>query len=128
VLDLGITAHFIPGKADASPFVRVLVANLLVEGQFEVTVTTPLDRSASAILKATGPGRITLQFFPQADYPLVWEGIDQPGVHWFPFHFRFEEKQSGFYFNVIQWAQMDDRTWKEQSELVEPLKAQYFKK
>jgi len=27
VLDLGITAHFIRGKADASPFVRVLVAN-----------------------------------------------------------------------------------------------------
>ena len=128
VLDLGITARFIPGKADARPFVRVLVAELLAEGQFEVTVTTPLDSSASATLNATGPGRIMLHFFPQADYPLIWEGIDQPGVHWFPFHFKFEEKQSRRFFEVIQWAQMDYETWKQMRELTERMKRDFPKR
>jgi len=94
VQDLGAAASFTPGKADATQYIRVLVADLIATGQFEVTVTTPLDSSASATLKATGPGRIMLRFFPQADYPRIWEGMDQPGIHWFPFRFVFEEKQS----------------------------------
>lgn len=139
VQDLGITARFKRDKPDAASFVRVLVAELTTRGRFAVTITTPLDSSASATLEATGPGRIVLHFFPQADYPLIWEGIDRPGVHWFPFHFVFEEKQSKYgagehtwfawadksgpkRFEFTQWAQMDDRTWKEARELVEELK------
>lgn len=119
VIDLGITARFAPDHADAPPYVRLLVADLIAAGQFAVTITTPLDSSASATLEATGPGKITLQFFPQADYPRVWEGIDQPGVHWFPFHFVFEEKQAKQRFEFTQWAQLDDRTWKEVQDLTE---------
>src|SRR6266581_2196798 len=88
----------------------------------EVTVTTPLDSSASATLKATGPGRIMLRFFPQADYPRIWEGMDQPGIHWFPFRFVFEEKQSKKRFEFTQWAQMDYETWKQMLELNEKMK------
>ncbi len=128
VQDLGITARFTPGNADAPPFVRVLVAELIARGQFAVTVTTPLDSSASATLEATGPGRIMLRFFPQADYPLIWEGVDQPGVHWFPFHFVFEEKGSKNRFEFTQWAQMDDRTWKEAGEHAEWAKREMLKK
>ena len=119
VHDLGITARFAPNHADAPPYVRVLVADLIAAGQFTVTITTPVDSSASATLEATGPGKIMLQFFPQAEYPRVWEGIDQKGVHWFPFHFVFEEKQSKQRFEFTQWAQIDDRTWKEVRELTE---------
>jgi len=93
-------------------FVRILLAELKAKGQFVVIVTSPLDRSASATLEATGPGKISLTFFPKADYPLIWEGIDQPGVHWFPFHFVFEEKESKQSFEFMQWSQMDYRTWK----------------
>jgi len=128
VLDLGITARSTPGNADVPPFVRVLVAELIAGGQFAVTVTTPLDSSASATLEATGPGRIMLRFFPQADYPRIWEGMDQPGIHWFPFHFAFEEKQSKKRFEFTQWAQMDYSTWKEMRELNEQMKEKYFKK
>ena len=46
VQDLGVTARFMPDKADAPPFVRVLVADLIARGRFAVTVTTPLDSSA----------------------------------------------------------------------------------
>jgi len=121
VQDLGSTARFAPGEAYAPSHVRVLVADLIATGQFEVTVTTPLDSSASATLKAIGPGRITLRFFPQADYPLIWDGYDQPGVHWFPFHFVFEEKQSKKRFEFTQWAQMDYSTWKEMRDIYEQL-------
>jgi len=127
VRDLGASASFTPGKANAA-FVWVLVADLIATGQFEVTVSTPLDSSASAPLKATGPGKIMLHFFSQTDYPLIWEGIDQPGVHWFPFHFVFEDKQSKSRFEFTQWAQMDYSTWKEMRDLNEQMKEQYFKK
>ncbi len=128
VRDLGVTASFGPDKADAPPFVRVLVADLIARGQFDVTVTTPLDSSASVTLKAAGPGRIMLHFFPQADYPLIWEGIDQPGVHWFPFHFVFEKKRSKNRFEFTQWAQMDGTAWKQQRDLREQMIQKYFKK
>lgn len=128
VQDLGAAASFTPGKADATPYIRVLVADLIATGQFEVTVTTPLDSSASATLKATGPGRIMLRFFPQADYPRIWEGMDQPGVHWFPFHFVFEEKQSKKRFEFTQWAQMDYETWKQMLDLNEKMKRDLLKK
>lgn len=128
VQDLGITARFMPGSPDAPPYVRVLVAELLASGQFTVTVTSLLDSAATATLQATGPGRVMLRFFPQADYPLIWVGIDAPGVHWFPFHFVFEEKQSGNRFEFTQWAQIDDRTWKQTQEMVEKAKQQMLKK
>ncbi len=128
VQDLGAAASFTPGKADATQYIRVLVADLIATGQFEVTVTTPLDSSASATLKATGPGRIMLRFFPQADYPRIWEGMDQPGIHWFPFRFVFEEKQSKKRFEFTQWAQMDYETWKQMLELNEKMKRDHFKK
>jgi len=128
VNDLGLTARFNPEQIDAPPFVRVLVAKLLARGQFKVTVTTPLDSSASETFEVAGPGKIVLRFFPQADFPLVWEGIDQPGVHWFPFHFLFEEAQSKMSFEFVQWAQMDDRTWKDASEQIEKVKQLMRKK
>jgi len=128
VQDLGITVRFMPDKADASPWVRVLVADLIARGRFAVTITTPLDSSASATLEATGPGRVMLRFFPQADYPRIWEGMDQPGVHWFPFHFVFEEKQSKNRFEFTQWAQMDYETWKQMLDLNEKMKRDLLKK
>ena len=128
VQDLGTEARLTPGNVNAPPFVWLLRGELIARGQFAVTVTTPLDGSASATLEATGPGRIMLRFLPQADYPLIWEGIDQPGVHWFPFHFMFEEKQSKKRFEFTQWAQMDYGSWKEQRELIERWKEKTFKK
>jgi hypothetical protein len=128
VQDLGITARFMPDKADAPPWVRVLVADLIAKGRFAVTITTPLDSSASATLEATGPGRVMLRFFPQADYPRIWEGMDQTGVHWFPFHFVFEEKQSKNRFEFTQWAQMDYETWKQMLDLNEKMKRDLLKK
>lgn len=128
VQDLGITARFVPGKPDVSPYVRVLVAELLARGHFIVTVTSPLDSAATATLGATGPGKIMLRFFPQADYPRIWEGIDAPGVHWFPFHFVFQEKQSENRFEFTQWAQIDDQTWKQTQEMIEKVMQQMLKK
>ncbi len=84
------------------------------KGQFAVTVTTPLDKSASATFEVAGPGEIDLSFFPQEKYPLIWEGIDQPGVHWFPFHFVFEEKQSKERFEFTQWLQIDSITMEQE--------------
>ena len=128
VQDVGITARFRPESPEALPYVRVLVAELLVKGQFSVTVTSILDSSATATLTASGPGRIVLPFFAQADYPKVWEGIDAPGVHWFPFHFVFADEASGTRFEFTQWAQMDDRTWKETQEMVEKARQQMLQK
>lgn len=97
----------------------MLIAELLTEGEFTVTVTTPLDSTARTRLEAKGPGKVMLSFFPQADYPLVWDGLDQPGVHWFPFHFAFEGKHSEDRFEFMQWAQMDHKTWKQLSDRME---------
>jgi hypothetical protein len=69
-----------------------------------------------------------LRFFPQADYPRIWEEMDQPGVHWFPFHFVFEEKQSKNRFEFTQWAQMDYETWKQMLDLNEKMKRDLLKK
>jgi len=128
VQDLGITARFMLGNPDAPPYVRVLFAELLAKGQFTVTVTSPLDTAATATLTATGPGKIILRFFPQADYPKIWDGIDTPGVHWFPFNFVFEDKQSGNRFEFTQWTQLDDQTWKEMQAWVEKVKQQQMLK
>lgn len=127
VQDLGVTATFTRGKMDTPRFVRELVAELIARGRFAVTITTPLDSSASATLEATGPGRVMLRFFPQADYPLIWEGIDQPGVHWFPFHFVFEEKQSKKRFEFTQWSQMDYSTWKGMRKMHEQMEKDFKK-
>jgi hypothetical protein len=122
VQDLGITAIFVPlDRADAPPFVWAFTADLIAIGLFEVTVTTPLDSSASVTRTVKGPDRIRLDFFPQDVYPLIWEGIDQPGVHWFPFHFVFEERQSKKRFEFTQWSQMDYESLKQQRELMREL-------
>jgi hypothetical protein len=71
-----------------------------------------------------GPGPIRQPFFPQADVPSVWEGIDEPGIHWFPFHFVFEDTELQKRFEFTQWAQMDDRTWKEVRTQVEKAQQQ----
>lgn len=118
VHDLGISVSITPDNLDAPPFVRVLQAVLLTEGDFTVTVTTPLDSKASTRLEAKGPGKIMLNFFRQADYPKAWAGIDQPGVHWFPFHFVFEDKNSEKRFEFMQWTQMDYKTWKPASDQI----------
>lgn len=128
VRDLGITARFRAEQADAPPYVWILVAELTEQGRFAVTVTTPLDRAASATFEVNGPSKIAREFFPQADYPLVWEGIDQPGVHWFPFHFVFEEKESKKRFEFTQWSQIDDRMWNEMRALVEKARQEMLKK
>jgi len=119
VHDLGVSIRIALDNLDAPPYVRVLKAELLTKGEFTVTVTTPLDTAACARLEAIGPGRVMLNFFPQADYPRVWEGIDQPGVHWFPFHFVFEDKHSEKRFEFTQWAQIDYKIWKPVSEQIE---------
>ena len=119
VHDLGVSVRINVKNLDAPPYVRVLKAELLTEGEFTVTVTTPLDSAAVARLEAKGPGKFVLNFFPKADYPRVWEGIDQPGVHWFPYHFLFEDNHSEKRFEFMQWAQMDYKTWKPVSERID---------
>lgn len=121
VRGLGIAAAFTRDHTDAPPFEWALEAALLAKGQFEVTITTPLDSSASEHLSAY-TSTITLHFFPRSKYPRIWEGIDQPGVHWFPFHFVFEEKQSSKRFEFTQWAQIDYETWRESRDMVEKMK------
>ncbi len=117
--DLGISASFGPDQGDAPPFVRTLKANLKAKGQFKVTVTSLLDPAASETLSAAGPGNIVLRFFPQAKFPKVWANIDEPGVHWFPFHFVFEDQRTGRRFEFTQWAMLDDKTWKETRQMIE---------
>jgi hypothetical protein len=119
VNDVGITALLKPDSPDAPPWVWVFTAELRDKGRFGVTVTTALDKTASTSFEVVGPGRIGRQFFPQADYPLVWQDIDQPGTHWFPFHFVFVEKESGKRFELTQWAQIDDGTMSELRALIE---------
>lgn len=119
VQDLGVAVRINVKNLDAPPYVRVLKAELLTQGEFSVTVTTPLDHKAVARFEASGPGEFVQNFFPKADYPRVWEGFDQPGIHWFPFHFRFEDNHSEKQFEFTQWAQMDYKTWKPISERIE---------
>ncbi len=119
VNDLGMTALLKPDAPDTPPWVWILTAELRDKGRFDVTVTTPLDKAASTTFEAAGPSRIARRFFPQADYPSIWQGIDQPGTHWFPFHFVFVEKESGRRLEFTQWAQIDDRTMAEMRALIE---------
>jgi len=127
VHDIGGTAH-VTAETNALSFEWYLVAKLLATGQFTVTINTLLDSSASATLEATGPGTIKLNFFPQTGYPKIWEGIDRPGVHWFPFHFVFEEKQSKDRFEFTQWAQFDHQHWKAIHEFWEKKKQEMLEK
>lgn len=128
VRDIGITARFTIEEADAPPYIWSLLAELTEQGRFAVVVTTPLDETASATFEVKGPGKIDAGFLPQSQFPKVWEGIDQPGVHWFPFHFVFEERESKKRFEFTQWAQIDDRTWRETRSQVERLKQEMLKK
>ena len=84
-----------------------LEADLKEAGEFTVTVTTPIDEKVSITFEVRGPGAIDRSFFPEDRYPTIWEDIDKPGIHWFPFRFSFEEKNSKKRFEFTQWAQMD---------------------
>ena len=112
VRDLGVTAVF-TSSAESPPFVWYLSAELKARGHFTVFVSTPLDKTASATFDASGPDTLSLRFFPKADYPMIWEGIDKPGTHYFPFHFVFEEKETKARFEFTQWSKYDDRDWEE---------------
>ena len=120
VRDLGVTAMMsTSSSAESPPYVWYLSAELKARGHFTVTVRTPLDKTASTTLDASGPGTISLHFFPKADYPTVWEGIDQPGTHFFPFQFVFEENETKTRFEFTQWAKYDERDWKEMRDQIE---------
>ena len=58
----------------------------------------------------------------------MWQGIDQPGTHWFPFHFVFHEKLSGRRFEFTEWMPIDDRAVNETRELIEKLKQEMLKR
>ena len=110
-LGIGTQAPVRADKSDGLHYVWILVAELAEKRRFAVTVTTPLDPAASASFEVDGPGEITPDFFSQPDYSPVWEGIDRPGVRWFPFHFVFEDKESRKRFEFTQWSRIDDRMW-----------------
>ena len=71
VQDVGITARFAPEQGDSPPYVWILLAEVAEPGAFTVSVTTPLDPAASAILEIKGPGTVRQPFFAQADFPTV---------------------------------------------------------
>lgn len=84
-------------------------AQLHEPGDFVVTVTTPIDSSASARFDCAGPGKIVETFFESKRYPGVWEWFGEPGTSWVPFVFSFREKNSGKEFEVMQWTAFDDQ-------------------
>jgi len=109
------------GQAAKIPWIWALTAELKGKGSFTVTVTTPIDEKLSTTFEAKGPGKISQTFFPQADYPTMWEGIEDPGTHWFPFHFSFEDKTSKKRFEFTQWAQQDSQSLEEARTRIQKL-------
>lgn len=128
VLDIGNTLSLDPKQPNAQPWIWGFLAKLKEPGRFAVTVTSPLDDSASATFEVNGPGPIELHFFPKTDYPLVWEGIDQDGSHWFPFRFVFKEIESKKRFEFTQWSQMEGFVWKAMQAHIEKWKRQQLQK
>lgn len=118
IIDLGWTAKIKEG-ADAIPWVWRLTGELKVPGHFVVTVTSHMDETVSTTFECDGPGKIDARFFPQAEFPSVWDGFGERGTHWFPFEFAFEDSTSGKAFQAMQWAQVDYRTYTQSRELFE---------
>jgi hypothetical protein len=81
-----------------------LMAQLHEEGNFVVTITTPIDNSISTTFECVGPGEIFQNFFKIGEYPTIWEWYREPGTSWIPFVFNFKEKQSGKEFELTQWT------------------------
>ena len=107
--DLGFNARIDPGVQE--PTLQFLVgAELKAKGRFMVTVTTPLDPAVKTTFEGLGPGTLVVPFFPRTDYPTVWAPLDQPGSHWFPFEFSFEDATTGLQFRAIQWAKFDSES------------------
>ena len=123
VQDLGVTAR-IEETSDTIPWLWLLRGELKAKGHFLVTVTTPMDEKVSTTFEITGPGQVQARFFPQAAYPTVWDGADDPGIHWFPFEFSFEDRATGKSFKFTQWAQLNSRDREELRAQIEEAKAQ----
>ena len=113
---VGISAPISPGKK--VPWMWRLQADLKEAGEFNVTVATPIDEKLSTTFEVKGPGVIDRSFFPEDRYPTIWEDIEKPGIHWFPFHFSFEEKTSKKRFDFTQWAYLDSKTVQVLLELI----------
>ena len=122
VVDLGVTAR-IEERSDTIPWLWSFRGELKAKGHFLVTVTSPMDDKVSTTFECSGPGQVEARFFPQAEYPTVWEGADDPGIHWFPFEFSFENRESGKTFKFTQWAQLDSRSREESRVQIEKAKA-----
>jgi hypothetical protein len=125
VSDLALTAA-VKAEGDASlPFSWLIFAQVLAQGNFVVKVTTPLDESASTSFEFTGPGKLTQSLFDCVDYPKVCAGLEQPGTHWFLFHFSFEPRGGGKGFELDQWARMDHLQIEETRKLVAQAKGEW---
>ena len=127
ILGFDINAQISQGQEDKIQLIWIVTAELREKGEFTVTVTTPIDERLSSKFAAKGPGKIVQRLFPRDDYPTVWEGVEEPGTHWFPFYFSFEEKASQKRFEFSQWAQIDSRRIEEirarvQKQLEKPVK------
>ncbi len=105
-----------------------LTAELKEKGSFTVTVTTPIDENISTTFEVKGSGKISQTFFPQGDYPTIWEGIEDPGTHWFPFHFSFEEKASKKRFEFTQWTQLDSTTQEQLRTMIQKMMREHCTK
>ena len=123
VRDIGITARFTAADSMSPlPFVWVVLARVKARGHFSVTITSPLDDTVSTTFEFTGPGDLVQSFFPAADYPTVWAGLEASDTSWFPFRFEFVDSASERRFALMQWAQLDAATLAEGRQMVEQLR------
>jgi len=116
------------GQEVKIPWLWALIAELKEKGSFTVTVTTPLDENISTTFEANGPGKISQTFFAKSDHPTIWEGIEDPGIHWFPFHFSFEEKTSKKRFEFTQWTQLDSKTQEQLRTMIQKMMREHCTK
>jgi hypothetical protein len=123
VRDLGITARIeAADSGNVLPFMWLIQARVRAAGHFRVTITSPLDDTLSSTFEFTGPGDLRQSFFPAADYPTIWAGLDSSGTDWFPFRFEFLDAASQKRFEFVQWAQLDSATMAESRRTVEQVR------
>ncbi len=109
-------------------FTWVAQARVKASGKFRVTITTPLDESASTDFEVKGPGALRRPFFPQSEFPTIWAGAQSADTAWFPFQFVFVDNKSGKRFEFTQWAELDQRTLADTRQTLERVRKEFCKR
>jgi hypothetical protein len=90
----------IPGKVAC---LWMFTGELVVPGNYKISISSPLDESISGSFNAKGPGQFYFQGVEKGETPAVWAWVDELGDSWVALTLTFTEEVSKQTFQITQW-------------------------